>query len=367
MGQYSEVRSPFIRLEFSGVDRLQADTWASAPIRNLSGVQSKGELVNVWSWRRQKKSFDHAGSWPIVRTRPRGKVYGRALPIFIRNMDHHFVTLDVYADGAFDCWRFVDRHLLKEEIRTGWLEVAPPKGSTISVFNLGRAEVQSAEWEWRTSDIYPLAEHALCSLNPSMCDLLDLEGSATEPINGVQHYKLGLSDKKPFRATDDKVEHLGASLPMLLAQPDGEWQLVSWFIFADGASQLGTSGVLAPLDATIDEIRAGSMRTEAPDGAWIRLLGLGKFKARSGTRLNDIESRIAEARDELQKLRTGRGSIVTCREAFERHQAELSSETLEALRVAYFAVPAHLRCFCGDMDNRDWPIKAALGLDQRRW
>ena len=40
----------------------------------------------------------------------------------------------------------------------------------------------------------------------------------------------------------------------------------------------------------------------------------------------------------------------------------LRERNREALREAYFAVPRHLRHYCGDMDSKDWPIRRILQL-----
>jgi hypothetical protein len=57
--------------------------------------------------------------WNVVRTKPRGKTYGRALPAFIHNDQYHLATVDAYADGAIDCWGFVDRALFERKVSTG--------------------------------------------------------------------------------------------------------------------------------------------------------------------------------------------------------------------------------------------------------
>src|SRR5256885_13674011 len=91
--------------------------------------------------------------WNIVRTKPVGRTYGRAIPAFIHNGAYHFTTIDVYADGAISCWGFLDRALFAAKLRTGWVEICPPitqvQRDSISIFNLGRAI--SAHVEWTTS------------------------------------------------------------------------------------------------------------------------------------------------------------------------------------------------------------------------
>src|ERR1043165_6227212 len=54
--------------------------------------------------------------WRIVRTSPEPRTYGKAVPAFIHNFSYHFSPIHVYADGAINCWGFVDLSLFRGKI-----------------------------------------------------------------------------------------------------------------------------------------------------------------------------------------------------------------------------------------------------------
>src|SRR5438045_8434437 len=91
--------------------------------------------------------------WKIVRTKPFDRRYGRAIPVFIRNGNYHLASVDVYSDGAIDCWGFVDRTIFPSKVRSGWVSTQPPKGSVISIFSLGNSKVEDAHWIQSLEDI----------------------------------------------------------------------------------------------------------------------------------------------------------------------------------------------------------------------
>src|SRR5262245_58553150 len=68
--------------------------------------------------------------WRIVRTRPQPRTYGKAIPAFIHNFSYHLVTVDVYADGAINCWGFVDLPLFRGKLAQGWVVPRAEVGGT---------------------------------------------------------------------------------------------------------------------------------------------------------------------------------------------------------------------------------------------
>ena len=72
-------------------------------------------------------------------------------------------------------------------------------GQTLSVFNFGSTAIESAAWLQSQGSIDKEVRSIIEMLNPSMRDLLDMNGSDTELRGKVRYAKLGLSDKKPYR------------------------------------------------------------------------------------------------------------------------------------------------------------------------
>ena len=297
--------------------------------------------------------------WNIVRTKPIAKTYGRAIPAFIHNGSYFFVTVDVYSDGAIDCWGFVDRSLFPTKVKSGRVATMPPVGDSISIFNLGQAHVAAAEWSLTPARIHEIVEATLQELNPSMAGLIDMHGSDVEVRGKGRYAKLGLADGKPFRRTPDGSEVLGHSLPVFALHGDA-WMLTQWFVYVDGLSQFGYDGQLLPLDDAANKVLNGEVATSVPEGSWVTMEHLGRFQSKEGWWKIAPDERIREAYDELSTLQGQAGSIRHCIAAHQSYEKEPSEENRERLRAAYEAVPKHRRLFCGSQDSKDGPIRRIL-------
>ncbi len=287
--------------------------------------------------------------WNIVRTKPIAKTYGRAIPAFIHNLNYFFAAVEVYADGTIDCWGFLDRSQFTTKVTT-----MPPVGSTIGIYNLGQAHVAATDWSLTPTRFHEIIEATLQELNPSLTDLIEMHGDATEGRGKVRYTMLGSADDKPFRRSPDGSEVLGHALPVFVRQSDA-WLLTQWFIFADGLAQLGCEGDLLPLDDAARMIIEGEVTTRVPDGSWITMDHLGRFQSKKGRWEISLVERIREAYDELIILQGQPGSVRRCNAAYQSYKQDASEENREHLRAAYEAVPKHLRSLCGDQDYRNWP------------
>lgn len=66
------------------------------------------------------------------------RIEGVARPVFIHNVSYHLTNLMVFADGAINCWEWVDLDGLREKLECGWVVTEVPEGGEISAFELGR-------------------------------------------------------------------------------------------------------------------------------------------------------------------------------------------------------------------------------------
>jgi hypothetical protein len=300
--------------------------------------------------------------WTIVRTKPLGKTHGLALPAFIRNGDHHLIGLDVYADGVVDCWGCVDLPLFRRKVAEGWVATRPPAGAGVFIYNLGRVRVAAAEWALSPQDLVGQVERAVGELNPEQAGLVDLQGEESEVRgNGVRYARLGLTDEKPYRLAGRK-EVLGAEVPVVLREGE-DYRLTRWFVFADGQTQLGYGPALTPLDEVAALFDAGRLTTAVPEGAWVAIDGLGRFRAGEGHWGVRPRERVREAHDLVHTLTGSTGAVRRCIDRHREYRQEPSPERRELLRQAYEAVPDHLRRYCGDMDSKDGPIRRILERD----
>lgn len=296
-------------------------------------------------------------SWPIRRTKPVGLTLGTAIPVFIHNEQYHLTTVDAYSDGSIDAWGLLDRPLFQSKVATGWIATAAPVGATISVFNLGSAVVGRADWSRTPPDIVTHVESEIRRLNPAGHDLLDLKGS-----DGGRG-RLRLSDKKPILLTDPLT--VGEDVT-IFRRSTGEFILEPWFVFADGTSRVGTDEPLRAVGEALSRLSSGELCTAVPDGALVRIPALGKFQVESGNWFVDASERAREVIDLLSQTQAKPSSIALCVNSFREFEANPTEEARERLRVAYEAVPRHLRMFCGDMDSKDGPIVQALYGHQDR-
>ncbi|MCP3469380.1 hypothetical protein NLM33_03450 [Bradyrhizobium sp. CCGUVB1N3] len=312
----------------------------------------------MWSSKSdQSQSFE---SWPIVRSQPAGRTYGRSISLFINNMECHLTTVDVYEDGSIDCWGFVDRALFKTKVGARWVVSGQARDQLLSVFNFGAARVNDAKWFQPQHRIVEQVDAIIGFLNPSMQGLIDMHGSDVELRGKVHTAKMGLSDKKAFRIADATNEEILAdSVPVLKLTNRGA-QLTRLFVFADGLLRIGPNGDLFPLEELSSRYVDGEICNQISAGSLIELPGLGEFRPADVFGFISVHDRIGEVHDVLDKLNGGPGAVRRCAQAFTKYEREPTPQMKDALRAAYEAVPEHLRCYCGDMDTRDTAIRKVL-------
>src|SRR5215469_4254632 len=101
--------------------------------------------------------------WNIVRHGPKGKVYGRAFPTFLKNRNFYVSRVKVYADGVVNsCVGSVDLDLFRRgELLGPPISPQPPIGSIVVVPDLGSAKVAEAEWMVSWNDVVAEVEKVI--------------------------------------------------------------------------------------------------------------------------------------------------------------------------------------------------------------
>jgi hypothetical protein len=316
-------------------------------------------------WPFKNKSTPAFESWPIVRSKPVGKTFGRSISLLINNMQCHLTTVDVYEDGSIECWGFVDLALFEGKLRSNWVVPAPKPGQMLSVFNFGGTGVAAGSWRQSRTSISAEVRSVIKALNPEMRNLLDMHGSDTELRGNVQYAKLGLSDKKPYRIGSTAGGEIFGSMFPILRMDKGTFELTRLTVYADGTCQLGSDDELHTIAGIESLYDANGITNVAPSGSRVVLPGLGEFTTTMAFGGISAHDRLREIHDALNVL-NGKDSVITvCARRFEEYERDPSDIGIEALRQAYDAVPTHLRCYCGDMDTRDTAIRAVLYGDDR--
>ena len=297
-------------------------------------------------------------SWPILRTKPLGLTRGRAIRVFINDGACHLASVNVYADGAIDCWGFVDRALFSEKLSAKWVVAAPRNAQQISIFNFGYTRWKDRKWFNAAQGIRLEVGRSLMALNPGMRNLLGMKCSDTEVKNGSRCAKVGVADGKPYRLVAG-VDVRGESLPVL-RNTDGVYELTDLFVYSDGALHFGSNASLMSIEAIERMYATGELRESAPAASRVRIPGIGEFTCVDVLGAVHANDRIAEIRDTIHTLQGQPSAVVRCRRAYELYEQSPSDQNKEALRIAYEEVPSHLRCYCGDMDTRDTEIRRVL-------
>jgi len=300
-------------------------------------------------------------AFPIGRPTEAGAVPGVAIPVFIRNVQHHFTTVDAYSDGAINAWGFLDRPLFRAKVRTGWVATAPPAGATLSAYDLGSATVAEGTWPLTPDDILDRVEEAIRELNPEGRDLLDMQGSNIELRGNVKYAKLGYTFKRPY--VPGNIMLFGERTLIFRRTAKG-FLLDNWFVFNDGSSRIGTTEPLVDLQDVMLRTFSGELSTTVPDGALIELGDLGSFRVGGGRWLVDMAERRREMLDLLAQTRGSPSSRQVCGDAFKSFLQAPTEENRERLRTAYEAVPAHLRRLLGGMSEKDSRIRKAVYGDE---
>jgi hypothetical protein len=310
----------------------------------------------MWRFRRQRaEGFD---SWPIVRSSALGKAYGRSISVLINNMQCHLSTVEVYEDGAIDCWGFVDRELFQAKLDAHWVVAAPQATQSITVANFGTTGTAQGRWHQSAQGIADEVNATMRALNPKMQNLIEPGGLAKLRAK-VRYALAGSSTRRAFRKVEPDEEVLADSVPVLRAH-EGMFELTRLMIYADGFIQVGPEGELLPIEQLSSVFAARKIANRAPVNAQIRLPGLGEFRSRNEFGDVSVHDRIGEIHDKLRVLRGEPSVIDVCVQRFADYAEDVSPEAKRALREAYNAVPHHLRRYCGDAESRDKAIRAVL-------
>lgn len=297
------------------------------------------------------------GAWLIRRTRPVKETLGYSIPTFIHNWHFHLSTVDVFADGAVSTGGgLTDLVLFHEKARSGCIAAAPPAGSRMFVFNLGHAEVAEASWLQTPADIVRGVEDAIAELNPDRVALVGMADITIEYRGRSQRIRLG-SNRKPCLFGPPPVA--GAEVPIFRRSGDG-YVLDRWFVFADGTSRVGANGPLEPLRATNARAEDGELRTAVPNDARITIPGLGSARVTNCEWEVDIRERVKEVNGLLMEAQGSNSTRALCVRALDTYRTEPNPQKWLALKVAYDAVPDHLRQYCDRTVDPDRSIRAII-------
>jgi len=289
------------------------------------------------------------------------EINGISIPGIIYNYNYHIVDLKIYEDGLIDCWEFVDLPLLREKISKNWIMSSIPDNSDISVFGLGGWKINNGKWLYNKEQLYNELESYVRQLNPNMINLFDMQGTNTVERNGVRTTKVQGFNKKPFYYSDQHPVFPTRTYGIdqnIFYQHDESIYLTKLAVFPDGQVILRNipEEVVFDFSELDQQFDIDRIITNPPLGKRIQIYGIGSFDLLSGMGV-DPKNKLTELKDAFAELQGKETTSKKCLRLWDEYRESPSEQKKESLRIAYEAVPSHIRMFLGDQDSKDFPIR----------
>ncbi|WP_197516549.1 MULTISPECIES: NADAR family protein [Nocardia] len=142
---------------------------------------------------------------------------------------------------------------------------------------------------------------------------------------------------------------------------NGDYHLTDLKIYADGMIDCSE---LVNLNEFAEKVRSGWVATTLPEGARASAFHMATWKFGDPRVWVNADELIGEVADEIDHLAGRPDSTDRCDIAINAYLADRTEENRALLRAAYFAIPAHLRCYAlGDQDVQDRPLVALFDDD----
>jgi len=317
---------------------------------------------------RKNRDFPKPKTANVIRKRI---VRGRHIPAVIRNGGYYFTHLSVYEDGLIDCWGATDLELFREKLETQWVVTSVPDGKAISFHGLTNLDVEAGSWVHDKKSFLQYVEAIVKEMNPEMQNIYR---HFERKINGVVYEEMsnGRVVREDRRFERDPFPPLTDGEAINLFYKSGTSAfLVSLALFPDGGVEM--TGLedqsLFDFERLQQLAEEGILFSEIVPGTQVEILGFGNFTVRSSRYAVSIENKIKEAKDLLEQLNGRPTSLDVCRRLYNDYMKDSTTALKEQLKDAYERIPDHQRCYVGDMDTRDIPVRMIIyGEDEiEKW
>lgn len=302
------------------------------------------------------------------RIKPSTNIYrkqvieGFAIPAIIHNMHYFFTDLDIYEDGRVECWHFEDFDHFVKDVKRGWVATHIPDGEIFFIHGLGNWTIAGGDWLFNKETFIAYVQSLIKELNPKWENIYKYSEKKVNGITIGENGK-GTIHKKQERMPNDLFpDIIKADSTNLFFKVNGSLHLVKVNVFADGIIQL--SRLEIPIEMNIAEferlINEMIILTEIPSGSGVHIYGLGKFSVQNPGGFVSVYDKLSEVRDMLKQLNGEPTTIQLCITAHKNYLDNSTPENKEALKIAYEAIPAHLRLYVGDMDTKDFEVRMII-------
>lgn len=300
----------------------------------------------------------------LTRLRSEAGLDGVSIPGFIRNGRFFLSSLAIFEDGLIDCWGMVDIPLFEDKLISGFVRTSIPEGETLCIHPMGELVVASPQWESCEDGLLRCVEDLVTQLNPDRSGLYDMQGCATETVDGARYVKV---DRRVAgcwlpSADNSRCAPLKGRRFQAFERVPGGREVVDVVIFEnDSVITRGRHGSSRTNFASFKEKAEAGHYDFPVEGDRIGIHGIGTFICAGSASHGYGPGVVAGELEDLRNHLLGRPARhEVCREAFDTFCKSPNAETFETLRQAYEAVPVHLRKYCGGMDAKDIPIRMAL-------
>ena len=318
------------------------------------------EAVKARAWKvRQGLKASELTQRQALRT-----IDGVSFPVIQRIGDNHLVDMTVFEDGLIEAPELMDLAMFEADVRKGRIGTSIPEGETLRLGQAGLLDLEQGDWTLTPDALIERVYGLLAELNPGLDNLVDLQGSATHVVDGQLNWKQTRTRSAPWREAEpdsDNDRHPGRWLWSFERGTEG-FDLVQLVLFRDGAlSVLGREGRrFVSLEDFAGDVGKGQYGFPR-EGDRVTIRGLGAATCSyAAPGPCSGEALIGELRECGRELRGEPTSFHVCRVAADAYWADPTDENLATLRRTYEEVPPHLRRYCGDMDEKDIPIRKVL-------
>jgi hypothetical protein len=294
-------------------------------------------------------------------------IEGVSIPGIIKNGTHFFVDLEVYEDGRVECWNFEDFEHFKKDVKRGWVAVNIPDGEEISIHSLGSWTISDSSWNYNKDSFIDYVWSIVKQLNPNLNNIYTY---SEKKVNGVSIGESGKGKiyKEKKRSPNDifpeKIK--GKGINLFLKNEKGEYQLVRFDVY-DQKSIL-VHRLEKPFEISLTQfeqmISDGKIVTELPEGAQVRIFGLGNFKITEERYSAKVSEKLLEVKDIIKVLNGEPSTIELCKTIYQEYLNNPTEAIKEKLKEAYESIPEHERMYVGDMDVKDTVVRMIIYGEQ---
>jgi len=290
---------------------------------------------------------------------------GVSIPAFIENGSYFKTSLDIFHDGIINAWGTIDIDFFKEKIKNGWIQSSVPNGENVSIFHLSQFTIKNGKWTFNAEEFQQYVLDIIHQLNPQRENLYNFYGTDVRLVNKVCYAKnvgamTPIIEKKQDEYRSKILE--GTKISIFKRIDKNTFYLCQVDIFPDGTLRINDLPTTELLSFEKFKDQSGKdFISEIKKDSKVIIHGLGEFEIENTFWQNEINDVVGGVADEISKLNNQPDSSDICHSIYKEYLAQPSPQLKEKLKVAYEAIPTHLRMYIlGDMDSKDYPIQEII-------